>query len=185
LPDNGWPATGAIVGVGAGVGEGFATAVWDVEGLGVTRTAGAIGRGDGTMAGASAEAEDAVADAGADSTADDASAGEATGETGAGAEPGVDDAAAAELDGAGADATAACLVELVHAASATSTTTPVTRRARAARDRRTLSVGRGMLHADTRSPGAAACRRFVAAHVGSGSDHDPLEEDVHGTGCTV
>lgn len=179
MPDSGWPATGAIVTVGVGVG--FAIAGWDVEGLGVARTVGAIGLGDNTIAGASAGADDA----GADSRVGDAGAGEATGETDTGGEPGADDAAAAELDGAGADTSAAFLLELVHAASATNTATPMITRARTASVRRTLSDGRGMLHADTRSGGAPAPRRCAAAHVGSGSDHDPIEEDVHGTGCTV
>lgn len=180
MPANGWPATGAIVAVGVAVGVGFATAVRDVEGLGVTRTAGAIGLGDDTMVGVSGGDDDAGADGEATGEA-----GEATGETGAGAEPDADDAVAAELDSPGPDAIAALWVALVHAASVTSAATAITRRARTARGPTALSVGRGMLHADTRSAGAPARRRCAAAHVGSGSAHDPIEEDVHGTGSTV
>ena len=184
MPANGWPATGAIVAVGVAVGVGFATAVPDVEGLGVTRTAGAIGLGDDTMVGVSGGADDAGADAGASGEAT-GEAGETTGETGAGAKPDADDAVAAELDSPGPDSMAALWVALVHAASVTSAATAITRRARTARGPTALSVGRGMLHADTRSAGAPARRRCAAAHVGSGSAHDPIEEDVHGTGSTV
>jgi hypothetical protein len=156
-----------------GGGVGFETAVRDAEGLGVTRIAGAIGVGDDTRAGASPAADD------------DSGAGEAAEETGAGDETGAEDetaAGTAALDKAGADtgATVACLLELVHAASVTRAATAITRRALAE-----LSVGRGMLHADTRSHGAPARRGSATAHVGSGSDHDPMEEDVHGTGCAV
>ena len=180
LPANGWPATGAIVAVGVAVGVGFATAVPDVEGLGATRTAGAIGLGDDTMVGVSGGADDAGADAGANGEA-----GEATGETGAGAKPDADDAVAAELDSPGPDSMAASWVALVHAASVTSAATAITRRARTARGPTALSVGRGMLHADTRSHAAPARCRSAGAHVGSGSEHDPIEEDAHGTGCAV
>jgi hypothetical protein len=156
-----------------GVGVGFETAVRDGEGLGVARTAGAIGVGDDTMAGASPAADD------------DSGAAEAAAETGAGDETGAEDetaAGAAALDDAGDDigATSACLLEFVHAASATRAATAITRRALTE-----LSVGRGMLHADTRSHAAPARCRSAGAHVGSGSEHDPIEEDAHGTGCAV
>jgi hypothetical protein len=133
LPDSGFPATGAIVGVGVGAGFGLATAVRDAEGLGVTFTAGAMRVGDDTTAGASAGADDVAAgEAATEAGADDAGAEEATGE-GDGGALGVDDTAAAALDSGAGDSTAAFLVELVHAPNVTSTATAMTRRAAPAR----------------------------------------------------